>query len=90
LVERGKGGEVVWVWGHSSDKWKLTHVKTYKKGKGMRIMVLAAFWGNRERLDLLILERDFESKKHGHSANSYLSLLKDLVIPNYIDDLIFI
>jgi hypothetical protein len=55
----------------------------------MRIMVLAAFWGNRERLDLLILERDFESKKHSYSANSYLSLLKDLVIPNYIDDLIF-
>ena len=34
-VERGKEGEVVWVWGHSTDKWKPTHVKTYKKGKGM-------------------------------------------------------
>ena len=38
----------------------------------------------------MILERDFESKKHGYSANSYLALLEDLVIPNYTNDLIFI
>jgi hypothetical protein len=89
LVERGKGGEVIWVWGHSTDKWKPTHVETYKKGKGMRIMVSAAFWGNAERTDLLILERDFESKKNGYSANSYLALLEELVVPYYTDDLIF-
>ena len=56
----------------------------------MRVIVSTAFWGNRERSDLLILERDFESKKHRYSANSYLALLKDLIIPNYTDDLIFI
>jgi hypothetical protein len=88
-VERGKGGEIVWVWGHSSDKWKPSHVETYKKGKGMRVMVSAAFWGDGQRSDLLILERDFESKKQGYSANSYLTLLEDLVVPNYTDDLIF-
>ena len=55
----------------------------------MRVMVSAAFWGDGERSDLLILERDFESKKQGYSANSYLALLEDLVLPNYIDDLIF-
>ena len=55
----------------------------------MRVMVSVAFWGNGERSDLLILERDFESKKHRYSANSYLALLKDLIIPNYTDDLIF-
>lgn len=38
-VERGKEGEIVWVWGHSSDKWKPSHVTTHKKGKGMRVMV---------------------------------------------------
>ena len=65
------------------------YIETYKKGKGMRVMVSTAFWGNGERSDLLILERDFESKKHGYSANSYLALLEDLVIPNYTDDLIF-
>ena len=52
-------------------------------------MVSAAFWGDGQRSDLLILERDFESKKHGYTANSYLALLEDLVVPNYTDDLIF-
>jgi transposase len=88
-VERGKGGEIVWVWGHHTDKWKPTHVETYKSGKQMSIMVSAAFWGNGERSDLLILERDFESKKHGNSANSYITILEQLVVPNYTDDLIF-
>jgi transposase len=88
-VERGKGGEIVWVWGHHIDKWKPTHVETYKAGKQMSIMVSAAFWGNAERSDLLILERDFESKKHGYSANSYIAILEQLVIPNYTEGLIF-
>lgn len=73
----------------SSDKWKPSHVVTYKKGKGIRVMVSAVFWGDGECSDLLILERDFESKKYGYSANSYLILLEDLVLPNYTDDLIF-
>ena len=55
----------------------------------MCIMVSAAFWENKERSDLLILERDFESKKHRYSANSYLALFKELVVSNYIDNLIF-
>ena len=88
-VEQGKEGEIVWVQGLTSNKWKLSHVKTYKKGKGMRIMVSAAFQRNKERSDLLILERDFESKKHRYSANSYLALLEELVVPNYTDNLIF-
>ena len=54
------------------------------------MIVSVAFWGDRQRSDLLILERDFESKKYRYSANSYLALLEDLVIPNYTDDLIFI
>ena len=34
---------------------KPTHVTTYKKGKGMLVMVSAAFWGDGQRSDLLIL-----------------------------------
>ena len=56
----------------------------------MRVIVSAAFYGDGQRSDLLILEYDFESKKHKYSANSYLAFLKDLVVPNYTDDLIFI
>ena len=53
-------------------------------------MVSVVFQNNGQYSDLLILERDFESKKHRYTANSYLALLKDLVVPNYTDDLIFI
>ena len=53
-------------------------------------MVSAAFWGDGQRSDLLILKRDFESKKNRYSANSYLTLLEDLVLPNYTNDLVFI
>jgi hypothetical protein len=54
----------------------------------MHVIVSVAFWGNGERSDLLILERNFESKKHGYSTNSHLTL-EELVVPNYTDDLIF-
>ena len=74
----------------SEDKWKPLYVETFKKGKGIRVIVSIVFWGEGERSDLLILERDFESKKYRYSANSYLALLKDLVLPNYTDELIFI
>ena len=40
------------------------YIKIYKKGKGIRVIVSTAFWGNRERSNLLILERNFESKKY--------------------------
>ena len=55
----------------------------------MRVMVSAAFQGNGEWSDLLVLKRDFESKKNRYFANSYLALLEELVVPNYTDDLIF-
>jgi transposase len=53
-------------------------------------MVSAAFWGDGQRLHLLILELNFELKKNSYSTNSYLVLLEELVIPNYTNDLIFI
>jgi hypothetical protein len=37
-------------------------------------MVWVYFW-DYGRLDLYILDRDFESKKHGYSANSYIKVL---------------
>jgi transposase len=52
-------------------------------------MVSAAFWRDREQSYLLILNRDFDSKKHGYSANSYLAILEELVLPNWNNDLIF-
>jgi hypothetical protein len=39
---------------------------------------------------LFILERDFESKKHRYSANSYIEVLENRVLEHYYDDLVFI
>ena len=47
-------------------------------------MVWGCFWDH-GRSDLYILDRDFESKKHGYSANSYIAVLNDQVGPYYND-----
>jgi len=39
-------------------------------------MVWAAIWAT-ETFNLYPLERDFESKKHGYSANNYIKILED-------------
>jgi transposase len=88
-AERGRGKVAEWVWGIPSDKWTPEMVTTYKPGKQMRVMVWAAFWGNGERCPLYILSRDFEAKKHGYTANSYLEVLEERLLEHYSDDLIF-
>ena len=40
----------------------------------MKVMVWGCFWAL-GRSNLYIMDRDFESKKHGYSANSYLEVL---------------
>jgi hypothetical protein len=79
-AERGKGKEQEWCFGTPANKWKPEFVTTYTKGKDISVMVWACFWyedGKIQRSNLYILERDFESKKHGYSANSYLQVLDD-------------
>jgi hypothetical protein len=61
------------------EKWKKKYIEPYKKGKSVRIMVWAAIWG-KNRSDLVRLERDFEAKKQGYTATSYIALL-DKVMP---------
>ena len=49
------------------------------KGKDMKVMMWAAFWGDKIS-DLYPLERDFEAKKMGYSANSYFDVLNQNLI----------
>ncbi|KKK19219.1 hypothetical protein ARAM_007666 [Aspergillus rambellii] len=51
-------------------------------------MVWAAFWGS-NRSELVHLEQDFEAKKHGYSAASYLALLEENLPTIYDPSLIF-
>ena len=38
-VEQEQGKLIEWVFGYRSNKWKLSYVTTYKKGKDLRVMV---------------------------------------------------
>jgi len=80
-AERGKGGAQEWCFRTAScDKWAPAMVTTYKKARDISVMVWACFWfvaGKICRSDLYIMDRDFESKKHGYSAKSYLEVLED-------------
>jgi hypothetical protein len=38
---------------------------------------------------LFILERDFKSKEHRYSTNSYINVLENRVLEHYYDDLVF-
>ena len=57
-------------------------------GKDLCIIVWAAFWGFGNRTPLYIIDRDFESKKGGFSANFYIEVL-DANVQYMTDDLIF-
>ena len=50
----------------------------------MKTMVWGAFW-DYGRSNLYIMDRDFESKKHGYSAESYLEVLEAEVGPIFED-----
>jgi transposase len=79
-AERGAGGAQEWAWCQPVQKWNKEMVTTYKKGKDISVMVWAAIWwkdGKVGKSELYILERDWESKKHGYSANSYIDVLED-------------
>jgi len=62
-------------------------VQTYGMSKNMKIMVWGAFWDT-GRSRCYIMDRDFESAKHGYFANSYLKVYEAEValIFGYLDD----
>ena len=57
-------------------KWSKEHIDTYTKGKDISIMIWGAIWDG-GRSDIVIMDRDEESKRGGYSANSYIAVLKD-------------
>ncbi|PVH70232.1 hypothetical protein DL98DRAFT_504846 [Cadophora sp. DSE1049] len=57
-------------------------VQTYGTKMNMKVMVWGAFWDT-GRTNLYIMDRDFESKKHGYSAESYLEVLDAEVKPTF-------
>ena len=79
-VERGAGKEQEWCFRTPAQKWERKMIQTYKCGKDIRVMVWGCFWDT-GRTGLYLMDRDFESKKHRYSANSYLEVLDAMVAP---------
>jgi len=73
-VERRRGKRNEWVFRTSAQKWDCKMVQIYSINKNMKTIVWASFWDNR-RSNLYIIDRDFEYKKYGYSAESYLEVL---------------
>lgn len=91
-AERGKGGGREWAFCTAAERLSPQNVTTYKKSKDISVMVWGCFWykdGVIKRSGLYILERDFESKKHGYSANSYLAVLEDQIPSCWEPGLVF-
>ena len=91
-AERGKGKRGVWVFRTPAQKWDKQMIETYAKSKDISVMVWGCFWGREEgigRSELYLLDRDFESKKHGYSARSYLDVLEDQMPKCWEPGLIF-
>jgi hypothetical protein len=88
-VERGSGERgTEWCFRTPQQKWNKEMIQTRKKGKDHCYMIWAAFWGS-EKSDIYSLERDFEAKKRGYSAASYLAVLDQNLLGIYEPGLIF-
>jgi hypothetical protein len=78
-VEKGAGNRPSWVFRSVGEKWDKDMIDTYSKGKALSQMIWGAFSGAHGRSEIYVLERDFESKKHGYSARSYLDCLEEMM-----------
>ncbi|PMD56025.1 uncharacterized protein K444DRAFT_694502 [Hyaloscypha bicolor E] len=58
-------------------------VQTYSTGKNIKIMVWGCFW-DYGRSNYYIMDRNFESAKYGHLANSYLEICNTEVAPIFL------
>jgi Transposase/DDE superfamily endonuclease len=86
-VERGRGKRAEWCFRTPAQKWDRKMVQTYDTNKNMKIMVWGCFWDT-GRSNCYIMDRDFESAKHGYSARSYLEVCEAEVAPIFqeLDD----
>ena len=87
-MERGSEKNRIWVFRFPEEKWNKEMIQGVLKEKGVSVMVWAAFWG-KGRSDLYKLSKDFEAKKMGYSANSYLEILEDNLLGIYCPGLKF-
>lgn len=69
-IEYGKGKKQAWSFGYPAEKWDLNKITTYKKGKGVTVMVWGAIGGEHTRSKLIVMERDELSARNGFTGRS--------------------
>ena len=92
FVARGTNKRRKWSFDTSEQKWDRDKLQKGPKKKQLRIMVWEGFWEfdrSSEWSDLYMLKRDFESKKHDYSFNSYIQILENNLLKMYQSNLIF-
>jgi transposase len=69
------------------EKWDHRMIEEKEKAHGLCQMVWGAIWldnrGRPRRSELVIMDRDFESKKTGYSGKSYIKALEEGLLPYY-------
>jgi transposase len=92
-VQRGSGANAEWCFRYPGEKYDPKMIEEKEKSNKISQMVWAAIWvtpnGRVGRSPLIIMERDFESKKHGYSGKSYTNTLEEGLIPQYRPGQIF-
>lgn len=87
-VERGASHRRKYVFRSAGQQFDRDKVTTYNKSKDIRVMVWAGIFGN-GLTDLLIMRRDPTAKAKGYTAKSYLTILRDGLLPVYKSDMVY-
>lgn len=64
-------------------------IQSYKKGKGVSVMIWGVFYGRGEQSGLLRLSRDPDAKRNGYTAASYVGVLDEELPTLYEPGLLF-
>ncbi len=88
FVTRETGKTREWMFETFKQKWDRDKVMKILNEKIFFIMIWKAFWGS-ERLNLYLLDRDFEFKKHGYSAVFYIQILNHNLTDIWKSELVF-
>ena len=78
-VERSAGRKQEWFFGTQHEWFLPQNVTPKKPGKDLSIIVSSCFSGRQGRSDLIVMERDPESRRNGYSARSYIKVLEEVI-----------
>jgi hypothetical protein len=79
-VERGACHMRKYVFRSAGQQYNRDKVTAFNKSKDIRVMVWAAVY-NSGYSDLCIIRRDPRAPKKGYTANSYIRILRDGLLP---------